>query len=475
MYWITGCIWTGAVVLLCLSGKESADEVTGILKPFYRAALYVYKRLCVWKVPILGSERVQQDLSVLHPGEGVQLCTQYYVKKLMYSMLIILFGSLFAVLIHQQEEKNYALREDGTVLRGEGLEQALELEIISGAQKGERFTLQVQAREMTGQEALECYEEFANRLPELILGNNASLQRVTERLWLEESYEDYPFTVEWSSNREEVLTSEGGICGKIMEEEEVLLTAYISYGENSWEEKIKVVVFHPELSDEEERQQIEKLLTSIEEESRQEETMTLPGELLGERVTWRQVTAKYSVYILPGTILTAVLIFFLSDKDLHDGLLKRRASLKREYPEILQQLILYLGAGLTVRGALFKLAAEDKREKKEPVYEELCYICREMQAGVSENAAYEHLGVRTGLPEYIHLSTLLAQNLKKGNSTLLQRLKEEADKAYMEQQQSSRKLGEEAATKLLLPMVLMLLVVMLMIMIPAFSSVGISG
>ena len=73
----------------------------------------------------------------------------------------------------------------------------------------------------------------------------------------------------------------------------------------------------------------------------------------------------------------------------------------------------------------------------------------------------------------MRLSTLLMQNLKKGNSTLLERLAEEADKAGEEQLQSVRQLGEEAGTKLLLPMVMLLFVVMIMVMLPAFSSMGV--
>ena len=52
----------------------------------------------------------------------------------------------------------------------------------------------------------------------------------------------------------------------------------------------------------------------------------------------------------------------------------------------------------------------------------------------------------------------------------MDRLREEADKAAQERLQQSRRLGEEAGTKLLIPMVLMLAVVMAMIMIPAISN-----
>ena len=101
----------------------------------------------------------------------------------------------------------------------------------------------------------------------------------------------------------------------------------------------------------------------------------------------------------------------------------------------------------------------------------MVYTCRELLSGVSEGAAYEHFGRRTGLQEYIRLSTLLMQNLKRGNGTLLERLQEETQKANEERLQQGRKLGEEAGTKLLVPMVLLLAVVMIVLMIPAFAAI----
>lgn len=83
--------------------------------------------------------------------------------------------------------------------------------------------------------------------------------------------------------------------------------------------------------------------------------------------------------------------------------------------------------------------------------------------GVPEGAAYENFGKRTGVREYVRLSTFLTQNLKKGSSTLLQQLKEESVQAEELRIQNARKLSEEATTKLLLPMVMLLVVVMVMI------------
>lgn len=160
----------------------------------------------------------------------------------------------------------------------------------------------------------------------------------------------------------------------------------------------------------------------------------------------------------------AVAIFFLMDKDLRDQIQKRREKLRMGYSDLVHKLALYLVAGMSVRSAFFQIGGEN---------ELVGYACREMKAGQAEQLAYEHFGKRAGTREYVKLSTLLCQNLKKGNSTLLARLEEEAVISAEGRLQSSKKLGEEAGTKLLIPMVMQLAMTMLMIMVPAFSMMGV--
>ena len=184
-----------------------------------------------------------------------------------------------------------------------------------------------------------------------------------------------------------------------------------------------------------------------------------------------------SLVLWAGAFVVSIVVYILGDKDLHGELEKQREYMKREYPDIVHKMALYIGAGMTIQGAFQKIAAEYEQQKavgkiRSPAYEEMLYTCRELRAGVSENDAYIRFGKRTGLQEYIRFSTLLTQNLKKGSNSLLSRLQEEADRALAERIQMGRKLGEEASTKLLLPMVLMLLVVMVMVMLPAFGSMG---
>lgn len=179
-----------------------------------------------------------------------------------------------------------------------------------------------------------------------------------------------------------------------------------------------------------------------------------------------------------GGMVVAVLIYFMSDRDLRSEVEKKQWKMKCAYPDIVHKLVLYMGAGMTVRGAIYKIAetyheSEGESKSVSPAYAELQYACRELASGMSEVVVYERLGKRMGLQEYIRLGTLLAQNLRRGNDTILERLREEVLKASAERVHRGRRAGEEAVTKLLLPMVMMLLVVMLMIMIPAFSSVGV--
>lgn len=161
--------------------------------------------------------------------------------------------------------------------------------------------------------------------------------------------------------------------------------------------------------------------------------------------------------------LASVAIFFFMDKDLKEQVQKRRERLRMGYPDLVHKLVLYLVAGMSIRSAFLQIGKGNEMVR---------YACWEMQAGQSELTAYEHFGKRAGVREYVKLSTLLCQNIKKGTQTLLTRLEEEAVMCEESRLQSGRRLGEEAGTKLLVPMVMQLAMIMLMIMIPAFSMMG---
>lgn len=423
---------------------------------------------------------VRADLERLYPGrDRDELCQDYYVRKLEKSFVIFLAGSVLAILLaikavgERNPERGNALR------RGEAADTDREVTVETVLQgERERFAIQLRPRQLTEEETLLCYEEFIGRLPELIAGKNASLREVAQDLNLQESYEEYPFSVEWRSLNVDRVTSAGAVSpGE--QGEEVTLQADIAYGEWEWRQTITVWVLPKTLTEEEARYgSLAGQLLIREEETRQEEYLILPESLDGEELTWRLVVEDNSLLLWAGAVAVSVLIYIMSDRDLHVQLEQQREEMRRRYPDIVHKLALYLGAGMTLQGAFRKIGVGYERKKEDrirpdPIYEQILYTCRELDSGVPEGSAYERFGKRTGVQEYIRLGTLMAQHLKRGSSSLLPRLHEESQKALEEQIRAGRKLGEEASSKLLIPMVMMLAVVMVMIMLPAFTGMGV--
>lgn len=518
---------TGCIVLVCclalgiLSRKEPVEQNVGrLLVPFHRMAVYLYKRICIHRLPFFSSTQVEKDLRSLYPGEGKEsLKADYYIKKLSLSLAVVFVGTLFGMLVRYNSQSSLLLDEEGNIPRGNYRKGSVRVQLKADcAENGsDSFQIEVAPVLLTEKEVQDLSEELWNRLPEYILGENEALDRVSCDLVLEESYGEYPFLLEWKSRNPAV----SGSTGKVYPGEtavSVEMAVKISYEEFVREETLLIRVVPPALTTrEQEHAELENLLLRSEQGSRREEMWSLPEEWKGEKVSWQQEVEDYSMLLWILTVVTAVSVYVMSDQDLHRQQERRKKQMQRDYPDIVHKLSLYAGAGMTIRGAFQKIAGEYEQKKagkemrsgkgiragkemrpvrgiraeremgsgkelrpgkemrpgKElrPAYEEMLYACRELHSGVSEASVYEHFGKRTGLQEYIRLSTLLTQNLKKGNSDLLERLREEAVRAGEEKLQGCKRLGEEAGTKLLVPMVLMLLVVMVMIMIPAFSTI----
>ena len=471
MYWITLVLAGGFLIIMCLARREEpAPGTATLLKPFYKMAMYLYKKSCRRFSRLFSSPQVEKDLVQLYPGESREcLKTEYYVKKASLCLAVIFAGTFIGAAAKVSTDSQVILGEGGGIARRSYLDGGLEVSLEAGyGQQQMDFRIEVEPRLLPEEEIAALTEAFVEELPGYILGKNTSLHEITSDLHLQEQYGDYPMHVSWKSSEPGILGDTGQVFS-LEEEQEVTLFAKIRYGGYEREEAIPVRVVPVILSEEEQLyREMEEMLRQSQSDSLEEETWWLPQEWQGEEIQWQQIVEDNSLLLWGAAMLTAVLVFLLLDRDLHEQLEKRKRSLRQEYPEIVHKLVLFVGAGMTIRGAFQKIAGDYEAkcrsgERASPAYEEVLYTCRELHS-------YEHFGRRTGLQEYIRLSTLLAQNLKRGNSTLLERLREEAEKSAEERLQQSKRLGEEAGTKLLVPMVLMLAVVMAMIMVPAFSS-----
>lgn len=443
-----------------------------------KAAMFLYKKACILRLPFFRGKKIESDLTLLHPGERIECVkTDYYVKKIAMCLTVLIAGLFLGLIAKINAGRNAMVGEGGVLYRGsydEG-ERQLKLEADNGEAKMD-FSISLKPRTLTFEEAETLAETLLQKLEAIILSDNEDIRHITSNLKLEESYPGFPFEVSWESSREEIIDRSGRVW-EVEMPVSVKLRSTLTYQEFSKTKEYTVTVvpicYTPE---EQEYQEMLQCLLTSETDSRSEESLNLPAEWRGKAISWRLKSEDYSLLIWALTPVVVLLVYLSFDRDLKKALEKKHKEFSREYPDLVHKLALYVGAGMTIRGAFQKIGSDyakrpQKDQKNRPGCEEVLHTCRELQTGVAEGAAYEHFGRRIGLREYIKLSTLLGQNLKRGNSTLMERLREEAEKSTEESLLRARKLGEEAGTRLLTPMMLMLAIVMIMIMVPAFGTI----
>ena len=421
---------------------------------------------------------VEEGLSRLHPGQKrEQLIRSFYEEKIRLVLLICLAGVLFGGMAKLAAGKQSILRGDNSILRGGFEDGVSKIALVGKIQDREDvFQIRVAPRQLSTEEVIAYVDSFRREVGSMILGENADYEHVITPLNLLDSYDGYPFEVSWESEDSKVLDS-GGKIGTLLQDREILLHYTLRYGQYEYKGEIPLILRPPDRTLEEQRAlELALYLEQAEADNRKQEAYVLPEKWQGVEVAWSVEEKDYSLLLWCITPVLAVLLFFVKDQDIQKELEERTEKLQQEYPELVHMLVLYIGAGMSVRGAFSQISKEyEKRQEKASsksfCREELLLLCRQLQAGTLEDIAIDSFGRRIGVREYIRLCTLLVQNRKRGNKELLSRLLEEANASLEEQLLTVRKSGEEAGTKLLIPMVCMLGIVMVIIMVPAFGTI----
>lgn len=357
--------------------------------------------------------------------------------------------------------------------------QNIDLEVSIDGEK-EPLTVTVSEQQFSREELPQVFEQAADQLATLILGENTSLDEVRHDLRLIEEIPDTGISVSWELGDYSVMNVMGELQEDKLKEEGSLveLRAALSSGEEEAVHTFYAKVFPPKLSKKERMvQQLARQVQKNEEESKEKKYLVLPDSLDGKQVKWKYAKDGRSggLFVLGAAAAGAV---FALDKQKKKQLRDmRNRQLTADYPQLISQFTLFLGAGMTVRKAWFKIARdyEGQKEKKgeRAAYEEMVYAMHEIQGGISEGECYERFGGRCGLTSYRKFGAMLSQNLRKGTKGLTDLLKKETVDAFEDRKNQARKLGEEAGTKLLGPMFMMLAVVLVIIVVPAFFTIQI--
>ena len=343
-----------------------------------------------------------------------------------------------------------------------------------GEQKEDVITIQVEERRYTLAEKEQLLDEAQEELGKIILGENTSADRIQHPLVLPEQIGEIPVSIAWSSSHPQYVDWTGALSQEIPQGGvEIELQGLLEIQGTQRLYKMQVKVF-PECFEGNEKMERQVKKTLEQENEKEGKIFALPEEIEGTQVEWNIPGEDMGKKIFPAAAVCSILLLWKGKQEEEQRRRERRQQLLKDYPELLSRLTLLLGAGISMRRALQRMAEDYERRKEHTgvryAYEEIRITCLEMEQGVAERTASEHLGERCGLLPYRTFSSLLVQNLQKGSMGMQKILREEAEKAQQQRRDQARILGEQASAKLLVPMLLMLLVVFVILMVPAWLS-----
>ena len=159
---------------------------------------------------------------------------------------------------------------------------------------------------------------------------------------------------------------------------------------------------------------------------------------------------------------------FVVDSQLTTKIKKRRQAIELEFPEFVNKMVILVNAGMTIPRAWEKITLDMK--KKTPLSDELHYTMSDIGAGKPEAVAYEEFGRRCKVKEVIKFVSVVTLNLRKGGSEVVGVLRLQAAECWELRKSTAKRMGEEAATKLLFPMMIMFIGIILIVIVPALLS-----
>lgn len=410
----------------------------------------------------------------------------HYDKKLWKTIFYVMFcAATIALLteisgqgVMQNFGKVRINRED---YGGNSVNHQLQMQIED--EKSENVEIQVSPRMYSEEEVQSLFRQAMNKLDQVILGENETADHVVKPLCFPQELEGYPFAISWEPGRYDVMDMNGRINQDVVLEEDpegegvlVKITGILRYGTEEAAYNTQVLVFADVEETETIRNQVLNAARQAEEVSREEKSFVLPEQVNGRTVRWR---FRKESKVMPVLMLGAVICVFLvvqerqkKEKQRKD----RKEQMLFDYPEIVSQFTMLMGAGMTAKNVWKKITADYCGQKERggrvrDAYEEMVITLQEMQSGIPEAECYERFAARCGLVPYMKMGALLSQNLRKGAKGTSDMLKMEAIQAMEDRKSRARRLGEEAGVKLLLPMLLMLVIVLVIVVVPAFLSI----
>ena len=394
---------------------------------------------------------------------------QIFSDKLKYWLIVMAGFILFIVcstFLNNTEVSNYIQRpyvdEDDTEVK-------IEVEgLLEGSQKIE---IPVSKRVYSNEEVKEAMKKGMDEILKILPGENTSLQDITTDLNPVSELSDLGLGVKWDFGDGDIIDIQGKVDNENLGESvDIDIGVTLSY--ESYEESYVIparVMPKPMSADEGLIKRFKDYISVADKKSAGESGFYLPESFEGKKLVYHLEDGINFHLIWIMGIIVAILLYLREKNNDRQKLEKKKRELLKDYPDIVSKLIVFIGAGLSVRQSWEGIVKDYESENKEKryAYEEMAKSLARLKTGTQENVVYKEFGRSCLLRQYMKLASLLEQNRKSGISTLSTLLGMESQSAWEERLNLAKREGEELNTKLLLPLFMMLLIVMMMIIVPA--------
>ena len=394
---------------------------------------------------------------------------QIFSDKLKYWLIVAAGFVLFilcSTFLNNSKASNYIERpyvdEDDTEVK-------IEVEgLLEGSQKIE---IPVSKRVYSNEEVKEAMKKGMDEILKILPGENTSLQNITTDVNPVSELSDLGLSVKWDFGDSDIIDIQGKVDNENLGESvDIDIGVTLSY--ESYEESYVIparVMPKPMSADEGLIKRFKDYLSVADKKSVGESGFYLPESFEGKKLVYHLEDGMNFHLIWIMGIIVAILLYLREKNNDRQKLEKKKRELLKDYPDIVSKLIVFIGAGLSVRQSWEGIVKDYESENKEKryAYEEMSKSLARLKTGTQENVVYKEFGRSCLLRQYMKLASLLEQNRKSGISTLSTLLGMESQSAWEERLNLAKREGEELNTKLLLPLFMMLLIVMMMIIVPA--------
>lgn len=146
---------------------------------------------------------------------------------------------------------------------------------------------------------------------------------------------------------------------------------------------------------------------------------------------------------------------------------EKKDAIISEFPKMVSKLTLLINAGMLVRRAWDEVANSNFEQA---LYAEMRITSKDIQEGMSIDAAMSSFASRCGIKEIRKFSSIYVQAVNRGAADSIDSMKIMADEAWEQKKQISKQKGEIASQKLLIPNMIMFVGILIVVVVPLLVS-----